>query len=161
MKGKAYEKTAILLTACKCMSGRLMALASYWGGGYAGLRRGRTHSACAGEAEAQGIQRLPKKIITAVSSRGCFCLWHQAPIALLFSCSSPFLTPSLCSVSSGPSSHRSAISVAGCGTAQASDPCYPAKVRRFTSAAALKTQTRCRSRWGRLHCLRVALDMLP
>jgi hypothetical protein len=37
----------------------------------------------------------------------------------------------------------------------------PAKVRRFTSAATLKTQTRCRSQWGRRHRLRVALDMLP
>lgn len=61
VKGRRMRKTAILLTACKCMSGRLMVLALLLGGGYAGLRRGRTHSACAGEAEAQGIQRLPKK----------------------------------------------------------------------------------------------------
>lgn len=61
VKGRRMRKTAILLTACKCMSGRLMVLAILLGGGYAGLRRGRTHSACAGEAEAQGIQRLPQK----------------------------------------------------------------------------------------------------
>jgi hypothetical protein len=46
VKGRRMRKTAIMLTACKCMSERLMVLALLLGGGgYAGLLWGRTHSA--------------------------------------------------------------------------------------------------------------------
>lgn len=155
VKERRMRKTAILLTACKCMSGRLMALASYLGGGYAGLRRGRTHSACAGEAEAQGIQRLPKKS-SRRSALGATSACGTRPLPpVSFSLSFPTPPPSVLHLIAAP------FPSLAVGRLKPRTLAAPAKVRRFTSAATLKTQTRCRSRWGRLHCLRVALDMLP
>lgn len=154
------RNTAILLTACKCMSGRLMALASHLGGGYAGLRRGRTHSACAGEAEAQGIQRLPKKSSRRSALGATSACGTGAPIALLFSLSFPYPPPSVLHRQDPHLIAAPFLSLA-VGRHKPRTLATPAKVRRFTSAATLKTQTRCRSRWGRLHCLRVALYMLP
>lgn len=124
-EGKAYEKNCHSVDSLQVHVRETdgVGLTLGWRiGGYAGLRRGRTHSACAGEAEAQGIQRLPKKS-SRRSALGAASACGTRPLSPFCF---PFLSlpPSLCSASSGPSSHRSAISVAGCGTAQASDPCY-------------------------------------
>lgn len=158
------RKTAMMVKACKCMSRRL--------GGFLVVADLRD---CLGEeaapscaVEAQSIQRRPQK-----NQHHGGQLWRDArpcgtrppsPFSFLLSPPPPLPLPS----SSSSSALHSALTtltaapfVPGCGTAHASTLAPPAKVRRFTNAATLKTQTRCRSQWGRLHRLRVALDMLP
>lgn len=149
----------MMVQACKCMSGRL--------GGYLGVADSGT-GLLWGRAtvEAQGIQRRPRKIhhdggqLLGGCFRGCGTR-ASAPFFFFY----PFLFSSLplpllpCTLLSQPSLQRHLSQAVGRGHTSTLAP--PAKVRRFTSAATLKTQTRCRSQWGRLHRLRVALDMLP
>lgn len=152
----------MMVQACKCMSGRL--------GGYLGVADSGT-GLLWGRAtvEAQGIQRRPRKIHHDGGQllggmlgdvRGCgtrasapFSFFTLFFLLLFLS----LYCPALCS--HNPQLQRHLSQAVGRGHSSTLAP--PVKVRRFTSAATLKTQTRCRSQCGRLHRLRVALDMLP